>query len=1021
MSSRLHSPISTLSLSDTFATLYGRVNETIAVVNQIRIYDLRTRGGIVHSREVGVSGPVENIRLNLPVTGGTFGYGLNLITLSSSASSFVDGEAGTIANFEGMTQGVRVDFSSLQPGTTFTENSATVYVSANDLIAVAATGSRGDGVWRLRSVSATNSLPYTIAGDHRFSGDIFFDGSKVVVNSSQFHLDDRLIFIASAGNTDDPSATSGLTSNFGLAGGSGSGLVIKGASGDKFMVYFNSEGTGDYFAFRFSDHIQTDKSYISPKGQFNFVGTSGSAPSISLRTKGQDSATVQTGWKIFQSVTGAAAGSLQVKREGISDVNTLELFSNGEVKVGTLSTGTGGQGSFRTYPAAFAVPAVGAGGVLHYGWQNRDVVQFTTNTNGGLFGEPISYFKPGTALVFNGNGHYIRGQWDTNPNTGYKEAEVVGILEKTTSDYVLQIPVVGSGTAYTLNEAVRIQSWNGNFLSGYVWETPPANGLSGVKVIIDDFTTAITAGTITGGSPFYTSGATLYGSFDNAALGICGSIGITVTEQKWAVIVRGGAFEIPETSIAATGYQILNDNGLSAGYIMYLHKDGGITYAKDNNFSSEEFYQKNATVAKPLFVYLGNINGQRMGLYQNYQGLGITQAISYSDIQPVYYNPSTNELSDFDLLGDVGGKNKIINSGFDLWTRLDTMGATYAGAEGSKRSGITFGSTTITEYPFGVTYEFNNISSSYIADGFFLDASNARNKMVEVVRSPISSFSGELERCSNPPENELVITSRDTESKPVRLYAVVPNYHTLGKHDFNFSFYGRASNNPTGVTVGVAYVWAGGVTHAKIENYHLSLVSGEVGFSGGTTYGMNLTTTYTRYSFPFSSESLNLNTQGYKDSFVAPYIEFGTDMGQGESLSTTGWQLTKGMTVKPYVKKSYAEEKGDCDRYFQNVVLAHGGYYPLSTGNSGPELFVAANLPVTMAEIPKIAQVVDTTIQGIVSGTTSDVKNVRKNYISVFRKTNTTSPIYHRYFETVYCLDASGFSGSVQSRLSGMA
>lgn len=1013
MSSRLHSPISTISLSDTFATLYNRVNEVITVVNEIKIYDLRARGGIIHQREIGPSGPVENIRLNLGTTGGTYGYGLNLVTIYPSVSSvLVDGEPGT--SFEGITEGVRVDFASLQPSTPFTESGGTAYVSANDLVAIAATGGRGDSIWRLRSVSAANSLPYTINGDHRFNGDIYFDGSKVVVNSSQFHLDDRLIFIASAGNTDDPGVTSGLTSNFGLAGGSGSGLVIKGASGDKFMVYTNSEGTGDYFAFRFSDHIQTDKSYISPTGKFNFVGTSGSAPVISLRTKAQDTATVQTGWKIFQSVTGGSVGSLQMKREGITDINAIELFPNGEVKVGTLSTGTGGNGSFRTYPAAFTVPAVGAGGVLHHGWQNRDVVEMSSS----YFGESLSAFKLGTALVFDDNGKYIRGQWDADPTTGYKDAEVVGLLEKTTSDYILQVPVTGgAGTLYSLNEAVKIQNGSGAIISGYVWENPPTVGLSGIKVIIDDFPTGTTAGSITGGSSFYTLGATLYGSNDSVALGICGSIGITVSEQRWAVVVREGVFDIATTD-AATGYGSLS--GLTAGYVMYLHKDGGITYASGNNFSSAEFYGAAATVAKPLFIYLGN----NKGMYHPYQGSGITQAVTGFSAEPVFYEPSTNELTNFGILGDVGGRNKIINSGFDLWTRLDTAGNTYAGAEGSAYSGITFGFTPYSVYPFGITYGIGGgIQASYIADAFFLDASGNRNKEIAVRRQQVNPVNTVLEDSSTPPENELVLVSDETNTARVRLYSVVPNYHTLGNHDFNFSFYAKCSEDSgfsAGVTVGVAYVWNGGVTYARIENYHRSLASG-VGPSGGTAYYANLSQNYVRYNFPFSSESLNLDTTGHRDSFVAPFIEFGPDMDDGRSISTTGWQLSKGMSVKPYIKKSYAEEKGECDRYFQNVVLAHGGYFPLNTGLSGPDLFTAANLPIPLAETPKVVGAVDTLTRGIFVGSTSDVQSLRKNYISVFRRTNPTSTTYHRYFETVYSLDASGFSGSIQSRLFGMA
>ena len=97
------------------------------------------------------------------------------------------------------------------------------YLNWLAVMAIAATGARGDDAFRVVKVFAKDSLPHNINGSHRFSGDIYFDGSKVVVNSAELHIDDNLLFLASAGNTDDPNVQSGLSNNDTLAGGSGSG------------------------------------------------------------------------------------------------------------------------------------------------------------------------------------------------------------------------------------------------------------------------------------------------------------------------------------------------------------------------------------------------------------------------------------------------------------------------------------------------------------------------------------------------------------------------------------------------------------------------------------------------------------------------------------------------------------------------------------------------------------------------------------------------------------------------------
>ena len=70
MSQILHS-ISTVGLNNTFLTLYQRVNDSISVINQIRIYDVQGTGGILHKRQVvGVAAAVEVLSINLAATGG---------------------------------------------------------------------------------------------------------------------------------------------------------------------------------------------------------------------------------------------------------------------------------------------------------------------------------------------------------------------------------------------------------------------------------------------------------------------------------------------------------------------------------------------------------------------------------------------------------------------------------------------------------------------------------------------------------------------------------------------------------------------------------------------------------------------------------------------------------------------------------------------------------------------------------------------------------------------------------------
>ena len=1036
MSQSLHT-ISGITLSNTFLDLYLRVNDLVSVVNQIKIYDVQATGGIIHKRQV-VPSTQEVLQINLASTG-SFGYGLGIISLANPQTSVG-------SEWEGGTYALRLNYSNLQTSSSFIGVSgATVSVEDTDYVSVSATGSRGDGVFRPLKVFAKDSLPYNIDGDHRFKGNIFFDGSQVVVNSSQLHIDDRLLFLSSAGNTDNPSALAGLTMDSVLAGGSGSGFVIKGSSGDKYFVYHNSDGGNSYYSFLSSENIETSKNFVSPNGGFKFIGVSGSSPYIALRTAGQDSSSMQVGWKMYQSVTGSQVGSLKIKREGISDFDAIEMFANSEVKIGTIASGTAADGSFRTEAAKFAIPGTREKPTLHYSWQNRDIVEIKSTADGGVFSESVSVYKPGTVLTLNEFGQYKRARWNANPTDGYKDAEVVGILEKVTSDdFLLQVPVRdGVGATYSTSlfsqyENVTIVG-NGATVRGYVYESLPTNGISGIKIFVDSFPTGVTAGwfTKTTGSIFV-GGATLIGSADNDAIGISASQGITVSNINYGVIVRQGVFEIPETGTGATGYSQITSIGLTAGYLFYLGGTfngssagayGGVTYSPGNLFDPVLFYNSGANVAKPVFIYLGQIDGKRVGLFQPYQGLGLTFSITSADLQPVYYDNDTAELQNFDVLGEVSGRNKILNSGFDLWTRLDAAGTTYMGFNGGLTFGVTFGTvggTTRLFYPFGSTYAgsaatpaTNTLISSYIADGYFFDTLN-KTRSVSITRQQISST---LPKMNVYPNYELKLTqvTGGNSTGKARLYAIVPDHRTLSGHDLNFSFYAK-SNSPStlGITAGVAFVWNAGASYSIIESKHAFLSSG-TGVSGGTAYSANMTSSYTRYQFAFSSESLSYaGATGTNTSFVAPYIELGT-LSDGWSFFVTGLQLSKGISPKPYEKKSVSEEKSECDRYFQNIVVANGGYYPLFTGNSGPKIFCGSNMTIPLIDVPQISKASDILLSGVVGASAiADPQSVRRDSISIFRDANTSSSTYHRYFESAYSLDASGFSGSINTKLMGL-
>ena len=411
MASSLHY-VTPLQLSDTFNEWFLRSNSLIDVVNKINVYNVDTGWGLAKYRSIDGT---TLIRLNIggeeneyDGSGGVSGdwdYGLKFVhdpgaTSADNPDVSKNGRkilALDFANLLGASGGI--SGASVMEGDSFAYSDST------------------DGQARVKKVTATNMLPYTVAGDHRFSGNIYFDGTNTTINSSELNIDDKLIYLATSNTGDSVLA---YLNDETL---DGAGIVIRGASGDKEFTYeYTQVAGGTYHAFKTNIDLMfgsSTKGLVEDKS-LDFFSLVNDDFDVSFSQLASEDKL----WKIRKTKVGDAQGRLIFYFENTTSGNTtdaLTLTKAGTVQIGNLEGGTTLDGvfhesSFSYLPASYSVPTTGNTGdkTLHYKWANRKTV--TQVEHGFSAGNLLRHYPYGTTFAYAAN--------DSKQN-----AEVIAIVE----------------------------------------------------------------------------------------------------------------------------------------------------------------------------------------------------------------------------------------------------------------------------------------------------------------------------------------------------------------------------------------------------------------------------------------------------------------------------------------------------------------------------------------------------------------------------------------------------------------
>tara|TARA_Y100000310_G_scaffold345800_1_gene470129 strand:+ start:10540 stop:13275 length:2736 start_codon:yes stop_codon:yes gene_type:complete len=389
MASSLHY-VTPLQLSDTFNEWFLRSNDLIDVVNKINVYNVNTGWGLAKYRNIDGT---TLIRLNIgqqeneyDASGGVSGdwkYGLR----------FIDDGGTTGASHPDVSDSRKIltlDFENL-PGPSGGVSGA--YVLGADTFAYADSSS---GTGSIRRVTAQNILPYGISGDHRFYGNIYFDGTNTTINSSELWIDDKTITLATS-NTGD--STGGYLNDALLHG---AGIVIKGASGDKELTYEYTETSGSTFhAFKTNIDFEfgNDSKILSEDSTLKFRCMRDEDFDLILTTL-----TAETKeWKIRRTKSGDTQGKLVFFYEDTDTGITAEaitLSKLGTVRIHELDgdrlSGVTHDSTFKYLPAPYSVPTTGmsADSYLNYKWTNRKTV--TQVAHGFTHGDLLRYFPGGS-------------------------------------------------------------------------------------------------------------------------------------------------------------------------------------------------------------------------------------------------------------------------------------------------------------------------------------------------------------------------------------------------------------------------------------------------------------------------------------------------------------------------------------------------------------------------------------------------------------------------------------------------
>lgn len=419
MASTLHS-VTPLQLSDSFNEWYLRSNDLIDVVNRINVYDVVGGFGFAEYRAVDGT---KTLRINIGQGNAEYQGTLSGVTGQGIYGlRFLDDPSATGANNPDVSTShkvLAVDIAGLPdatPGPTGTVEADDYFMFADVSTATA----------DIRRVKASELLPYSISGDHRFTGNIYFDGTYTVINSSELFVDDKVIYLGTSGDSDG--GEPGLND----VNIDGAGVIVRGLSGDKEWVVDTSNAgiSSAYQAWKTNIGIDFNvaKAYTNA---FNIFGYNSAETKITIShdgvaderfeigafKAGDTQKRIRIGYVNTQ--TGATADGIRVTRQGTVQVPKL----NGDVVVSGITF----ENSFSYTAKNNAVPtssAEGAGNTydthLNYKWTNRKLVEQTAH--GFTSGDLLKFYSSAAGATY-----------DKADNSTAVNAEVVAIVEKAHS------------------------------------------------------------------------------------------------------------------------------------------------------------------------------------------------------------------------------------------------------------------------------------------------------------------------------------------------------------------------------------------------------------------------------------------------------------------------------------------------------------------------------------------------------------------------------------------------------------
>ncbi len=439
MASSLHY-VTPLQLSDTFNEWFLRSNSLIDVVNKINVYNVENGWGL--SRYRGIDGTTV-LRLNIgqgqneydgTAVAGDYTYGLRFIDDTSGVGS-------TNPDVSAQRKILTLDFLNLPQGTGGSGGLGNI-INGEDVYAVA---SSVGGTGAITKVKAGNMLPYGISGDHRFYGNVYFDGNNTVINSTEVNIDDLHLNLATS-NTGDSGIAYLNDANL-----DGAGIIIKGSSGDKEFIYdYYDAGSTAFSSFKPNIDLQisTSSRILSEDKTLDLMAIVDDNFDVAL-SQLNDTTNI---WKIRKNNLSDGQGRLIFFHENtVSSVtqDAMSLTKAGTIQLGNAaldggftSGGVYYDSTFSYLPKSYGIPTTGMSGdvALHYKWTNRKLVHQTAH--GFTAGDALRFFPYGTT-------------YDRAWNASKESAEVVAIVESDNG---------GSADSFVAvyNGLVDLTEWNVN-------------------------------------------------------------------------------------------------------------------------------------------------------------------------------------------------------------------------------------------------------------------------------------------------------------------------------------------------------------------------------------------------------------------------------------------------------------------------------------------------------------------------------------------------------------------------------